>query len=136
MRWMLISAAALLGAVSLSGCAASLDTPEVRQAITACNNKYATAVGRVTCGNAVIASHGGTGDLMNVLLTKRLALAEKVDSGQMTRAEANAEMAALVANVNSEQQRRDAAAWAAVAASMPTTCNSTGSYGYVTTTCY
>ena len=54
----------------------------------------------------------------------------------MTAAEANLELAKVGASLVNEQLRRNNAELAAVQASQPVTCNSSGSYDYVTTTCY
>ena len=57
----------------------------------------------------------------------------------MSAADANLELAKMNSNLQSEHERRNAAAAAAAAAvqsTMPVTCNTNGSYGYTSTTCY
>jgi hypothetical protein len=110
-------------------------SPEAMQEVKDCGRSK-THVGWANCVNAVVAKNGQTGDLQNVAAAARVAYAEKVDKGQMSVADANLELAKIGAGLQSEQNRRTDAAWAAVQSSLPTTCNSSGSYGYVTTTCY
>lgn len=96
---------------------------------------------------APLASTWGTNaDLYGLLLTQKVAIWERVDRGQLTEAQANAEVAKLKAAVFSEAQRRNNAnlavaaqqqaamsAWnASLAASRPVTCYRM-SYS---TTCY
>jgi hypothetical protein len=65
------------------------------------------------------------------LLAERLVIAEKEDAGTMTQAEANAEIAKLLASANDQQRQRNLAVWAAMPRAV--TCTATTSY---TTTCY
>jgi hypothetical protein len=129
MRNVLITAAIL--AVPLAGCMPTGPSPEAiasaKQEILACYRDAKTRVAAAKCQNAVLARFGN-GDLANVLATERVALAEKIDAGAMTPAEAAAEMARVTASVNTESQQRSAA----VAASMPVSCTSVGAM----TTCY
>lgn len=133
-----ISVATLL-AMALAGCDPTM-SPEVmakaKQEKDACN-RFTTWGGVVNCMNAVENKYNmAEGDLAKLQQASRVAYAEKVDRGQMSAADANLELAKMSSAIQSEWQRREAAAAAAAASSMPVTCNTNGSYGYVSTTCY
>jgi hypothetical protein len=98
-----------------------------KQEILACYRVSKTHVAAARCQNAVLARFS-QGDLANVVATERVAIAEKQDAGTLTQAEAEAELAKVIASTNSEAQQRSAA----MAASMPISCTSVGA----TTTCY
>jgi membrane-bound lytic murein transglycosylase B len=123
----------VLAALALAGCAPTMSPEAVATAQSeekACDAGH-THVERARCRNAVYAKYGETGDLANVRQTERVALAEKVDAGTMTQAEAEAEFAKTVADTNSESRRRTAAAWDAMPKA--TTCNPNGVGGII---CY
>lgn len=144
MRIVLIVAAGL----ALAGCVQEGLSPEARanmaQARQTCSLQK-TAVARARCQNAVdneyVRPRLRTPDLLDLYQAERLALAEKVDAGAMTLAEADLKLAEMKTEIVSEDQRRTTnaqMAGAAMMAAMPhsTTCNSYG-YGYgATTTCY
>jgi hypothetical protein len=128
-------AVAALLALGLAGCAPRGPSPEV---VAAEHHDYdacaplKTHVERAKCRNAVAAKYIGTSDLLSVLATERVALAEQQDAGKMTQAEADAEFAKVFASVNTQDEQRRAA----IAASMPVSCTSTGGGGVVSTMCY
>jgi hypothetical protein len=130
MRNVLIAAA--LFALPLAGCMPTGPSPEAiasaRQEILACYRASKTHVAAARCQNSVLARVAPGGDLANVVATERVAIAEKQDAGTITQAEAEAELARVIASTNSEAQQRSAA----VAASMPVSCTSVGA----ATTCY
>jgi hypothetical protein len=117
-------AAALL-AVGLAGCMPTGPSPEAlasaKQEIAGCYLTSKTHVAAAKCHNAIMARFA-QGDLANVLATSRIALPEKVDNGTMSGADADAELAKVIVSVNTEDQRRIAAA----AAAMPVTCAASG----------
>jgi hypothetical protein len=96
-------------------------------------------VPRVQCFNEArlrfLANDASYADLDRALSARLLVAAEKYDAGRLTIAEYEAEKTGLIANYNSDiQRRRDSAAMvnAARAASMPVVCNKFGN----TVTCY
>jgi hypothetical protein len=127
----LIAAAALL-ALPLAGCMPTGPSPEAiasaKAEILECYRTSKNNVAAAECQNAVLARVAPGGDLANVIATERVAIAEKVDAGKMTRAEGAAEFAKVFAAANTEATQRSAA----IAASMPVSCTSVGT----TTTCY
>jgi hypothetical protein len=127
----LILSTTLVSAAALAGCMPTGPSPEAiasaKQEILACYRVSKTHVAAARCQNAVLARFS-QGDLANVVATERVAIAEKQDAGTLTQAEAEAELAKVIASTNSEAQQRSAA----MAASMPISCTSVGA----TTTCY
>ena len=104
MRNVLIAAALL--ALPLAGCMPTGPSPEAiasaRQEILACYRASKTHVAAARCQNSVLARVAPGGDLANVVATERVAIAEKQDAGTMTQAEAEAELARVIASTNSE----------------------------------
>jgi hypothetical protein len=127
----IVATAAVLAA-ALAGCAPNGPSPEAlaayHQELKACKDASKTHVAFARCQNVVVAKYDGTSDLLNVIATQRVALAEKIDAGTMTSAEADAVLAKTIADANTEDQQRRAA----LLASMPVSCTSVGA----TTTCY
>ena len=79
-------------------------------------------------------------DLYDLGAATKLALAEKVDAGQMTRAEADLEMAQTLSHIASEGQQRDTnstIAWAAWKSQLPRvqSCQAVGSSYSAMVTC-
>ena len=79
-------------------------------------------------------------DLFAVGEAQARVLAEKVDAGQMTQAEADLEMAQAISHVASEEQQRNTNAnvsWAAWKSAQPQirSCQTTGFSGNSTTIC-
>jgi hypothetical protein len=142
MKWVVLGA----GLLALGGCgvarrAAAVDSAQ--QAKAACEAQtFKTAVARVQCLNSAVAlaapAAGDSSDLLNVALASRLVLAEKLDRGQITKAEFDLEMARTMSNLISEEQRRNNAS-ASVAAmsrrSDPVTCTTQPMFGNLQTTC-
>jgi hypothetical protein len=121
--------AAALAAFGLSGC---VDTEALAVAHAACA-RAKSAVAQASCDteaeNKYLPRHT---DVMDYLQAKRLALAEEVDHGQKSFAQADAEFKAAKVNGDTVLSNRAAAA----EASSPRTCNTYGGDGYSTTTCY
>jgi PBP1b-binding outer membrane lipoprotein LpoB len=131
-------------ALALAGCVNNELSPEAKanlaQARAACALEK-PAVAAAKCQNAVddeyIRPRLRTPDLLDLYQAERVELAEKVDSGAMTPAEADLKLAQTkTAIISEDEQRRNNATMAAAAtmAAMPgpTTCNTYGA----TTTCY
>jgi hypothetical protein len=133
-------------ALALADCRSTGPSPEAVANMNAqrekCQADFVKAVPRANCQNGVserfLRGHV-EGDLLDVLEATRLSLAEKQEAGLMTEADANLAFAKAKSEAESEQQRRranasiaDAQDRAALAASMPVTCNTFGSI----TNCY
>jgi hypothetical protein len=105
-------------------CAA--DHPQSHLAIEHCTSKYA---------HEVYAAAGVRDmDLLDAYGAQREVIAERLDHGQISETEANAEIATTRALINSEMQQRAAsraATTAAILSTMPVTCTTFGA----TTTC-
>ena len=134
--------------LALAGCINNELSPEamanMAQAREACKLEK-PAVAKANCLNAVddeyIRPRLRTTDLLDLYRAERVALAEKVDAGAMTPAEADLKLAQMKTEIVSEDQRRSnnaAMAAAATMATMPssTTCSSYGNGAGLTTTCY
>jgi hypothetical protein len=139
--------AAVMAAIALEGCAPTGPSP----AAVAYNSEWATceaikgAVARITCENSAIdryvRPHSTNQDLITLDEAQRLALAEKLDAGTITVAEADLQYAQSHSANVSEAQRRANNAEIAGAATMgamplPETCHSYGNGVGLTTTCY
>jgi hypothetical protein len=141
-----LSIAVAMG-LTLAGCVSAQDERNaqiqagVQQAVAACQaRKFSSYVANARCiaeAEAPLTSTlGPVADLHTLKLTQRIAIAERVDRGQLTHAQALAEIAQVDAVANSEAQRRIgaiqavqaqqqaamAASNAALAASRPVTC--------------
>ncbi|WP_404286458.1 hypothetical protein ACD578_15885 [Microvirga sp. RSM25] len=140
----------------MAGCVSASDTRQaeidasIQQGRDACVGAYRskqikTYAGYMQCLNtaeaplAARASGSGLGDLWNVKMAGRVAIAERVDKGQISPAQADLEMAQLNSNLMSTGQSRVNAAaavsaqqQAAAAAYKPVTCNR---FGY-SVTCF
>lgn len=137
MKRVLLAAAA---ALAMAGCMPSGPSPEAlasqNKAYAECQARSKTAVELVRCQNVAYDRYSRPyvrdPDIMTLIQARRLAIAEKVDRGQITPAESEAEAAAVAAEGNTEIQRRtaqaDAAAAAIWAASAPSPQPSQPSY--------
>jgi hypothetical protein len=131
--------------LALAGCVNNQLSPEAKanmaQAREACAVEK-SAVAKANCLNAVdneyIRPRLRTTDLLDLYQAERAALAEKVDAGAMTPAEAALKLAQMKTEIISEDQRRSNNAAMAAAATMAgsTTCNTYGNGYGVTTNCY
>jgi hypothetical protein len=137
--------ATVLTAVGLAGCNTLGPSPE---AIAARDNGYlackATAKTKVELAHCFerveaqyVAPYARDKDLLALEQAQRGALAEKVDSGEMTAADAKAQLAGDISAATSESERRTTnrqIAAAAMLSSIPTpvTCTTYGA----TTNCY
>jgi hypothetical protein len=144
MRIALILAVAL----GLAGCVNNELSPEAKasmaQARAACAVEK-PAIAAAKCQNAVddeyIRPRTRAPDLLDLYHAERVELAEKVDAGAMTPAEADLKLAQMKTEIVSEDERRHNNATMAAAAIMaatpgPTTCNSYSYGSGATTTCY
>jgi hypothetical protein len=121
MKCVLLAAAA---ALAMAGCMPSGPSPEAvasqNKAYAECQARSKTTVELFSCQNVVYDRYSRPydrdQDIVTLVQARKLAIAEKVDRGQTTRAEAAAEVAAVVAEGHSESQRRTAEADAADAA--------------------
>jgi PBP1b-binding outer membrane lipoprotein LpoB len=138
----------LVGALALAGCVNNELSPEAKANMAQAREAYGLekpAVSKAKCLNGVddeyIRPRMRMPDLLDLYYAERVELAEKVDAGAMTPAEADLKLAQMKTEVISEDERRRNNATMAAAATMaatpgPTTCNTYG-YGYgATTTCY
>ena len=110
----------------LSGCVtaqqqAAVDWNAINNALVAARDdcfrrfeagEIETNLGRAQCLNAaekqIIGDNEIYPDLANILRTARIALATKVDSGELSKADADFQFAQIFAETNSEYQRRNA----------------------------
>lgn len=144
-------------AMLLAGCVSSRDKAAISAAeagVADCKAKtFRSAVERARCLNAAaeIAAPavGDSADLFRVAQNTRLVLAERVDRGQITQAEADLQMSQTMAGLVSEDNRRataqrSAAAQEALArpqfqivapGSNQINCTSRNAFGQVQTTC-
>ena len=137
----------LLLVAALAGCMQTGPSQETlsatNDAFAACKAQNTKAVARAVCANGVVDRYLRPGnpnpDLVDLLAAKRIALAEKVDAGTMTEADATAAFAQAKADATSEARRRQASASiadaqqrAALQASLPHSCYSLGDF----TSCY
>ncbi len=138
----------LLAALALAGCSEQGLSPE---AVANFEKERAgcaalgTAVARARCYNGVLERYYRPTvrdqDLFALERAERVAVAEKVDAGKMTPAEADLQMAQVRSEVSSEAQRRSNNADIAAAATMaamplPTTCQTYNNGAGLTTSCY
>jgi hypothetical protein len=103
---MLIRIATFVAACALAGCAETGPTPQTAAAqsdLKACDG-LSTHVRRARCRNAVYIKHGNHGAVWNIIAAERVALAEKVDAGTLTQAEAEAEFARVQAKARQDYQ--------------------------------
>jgi hypothetical protein len=145
MRTVLVIATAL----GLSGCAEETSNSELsarlQSEMEACAN-LRTAVARAKCeiavNHQVIARGSGANmDLIELEDANRIALAAKVDAGQMSEADANLRFSQIKSQLISEAKRRNNDASTAAAASMaamplPSTCHTYDNGAGLTTNCY
>ena len=140
------SIAFILAALTLAGCAPDGPSPEMvasfekeRAACGALKPEVAYA----RCFNGVLDRYvrptARDQDLLTLEEADRLALAEQVDAGKLSAAQANLQLAQMRSQIFSEVQRRsnnaDMAA-AATMAAMPTTCHTYDNGAGLTTNCY
>ncbi|WP_188408305.1 hypothetical protein [Agaricicola taiwanensis] len=125
-------------AVSLigGGCTTTADGTQTRQLFALADQKQAvcdaqrfdTARARATCANsadeAAIAAYGGDADLIRAKTAARMAIAEQVDRGRLTRTQAQAQFAQVTSRLTSELHRRRAQRVGAVAQVMQAQANS------------
>lgn len=120
-------AAVLATIFVLSGCGLSA-AQRVQQAFRQANSirvecrqrhlagELKSYVERVRCGNdrvgqAIAESGYPYMDLVNLEIAYRMAVAHRLDKGELSEAEANLQLAELQTRLGSEQQRRDMAAY-------------------------
>jgi hypothetical protein len=135
-------------ALALAACADEGPSPEAvanfEKDKAACGALH-TAVARARCFDGVVDRYVRPTvrdqDLLTLEEAERVALAEKVDAGKMTQAEADLQLAQARTGIFSEVQRRSNNANIAAAATMatmplPTTCHSYDNGAGLTTSCY
>jgi hypothetical protein len=136
----------LAAAFALAGCVPDAPTPEMAASFekdkAACG-ALNTAVARAKCFNGVVDRYVRPTvrdqDLLTLEEADRLALAEQVDAGKLSVAQADLQLAQMRTQIFSEVQRRTNNADLASAASMsamPTTCHSYDNGAGLTTACY
>lgn len=111
-------------ATALSGCGLAMQSQK-EAAIERCHQRFptferSTALERVKCENAafdIMRQSLGNGDLFELHHTSAIVIAERFQSGQITQAEAEQQLALLRSNIVSEADRRDTSGRAANAAS-------------------
>lgn len=128
----------------LSGCAMALQKQvfdEVAAAKAACAaGTFPNHVAKARCHNDAehkLARIYDKPDLLNLRLATRLALAERIDKGQISESQAELEFAQVGAQIGSQEAARDtnatmAAAAVQMATPRATTCNRYGN----SVTCY
>jgi chromosome segregation ATPase len=142
--------AVLAIAAFTAGCAPTGPTPAqlaeraaFQDEMKACQEKPVTHTARARCSNEVenhyLRPHNPNGDLLDVLQTTRLSLAEKVDENQMSLTDAQLEFAKTRAELVSIEKTRtnqermlQIQETSAILSSMPVTCTAFGA----TATCY
>jgi hypothetical protein len=148
MKTTVVAIAAIVGSL-LAGCVAgpsAEDMAAVQTGKEQCN-RLRTSVAQTRClvamGNRYIRPtiNKNQLDLYDLGVAEKLALAEKVDAGQMTQAEADLQMAQTLSHIASEGQQRDTnstIAWAAWKSQMPRvqSCQAAGSSYSAMVTCY
>ena len=148
MKTTVVAIAAIVGSL-LAGCVAgpsAEDMAAVQTGKEQCN-RLRTSVAQTRClvavGNKYIRPtiNKNQLDLYDLGVAEKVALAEKVDTGQMTQAEADLQMAQTLSHIASEGQQRDTnstVAWAAWKSQQPQfrTCQTTGFSYNSTTSCY
>jgi hypothetical protein len=148
MKTTVVAITAIVGSL-LAGCVAgpsAKDMAAVQTGKEQCD-RLRTSVAQTHClaalGNRYIRPtiNKNATDLYDLGVAEKLALAEKVDAGQMTQAEADLQMAQTTSHIASEEQQRDAnsaVAWAAWKSSQPQfrTCQTTGFSYNSTTSCF
>jgi hypothetical protein len=149
MRGTIILAVTIAGATAsgLSGCVQAGPSPEavasLKEAAAECKAQFAAHVERAHCVNDAldkfIRPTVRYADLLDVLEAERVALAEKMDAGTMTQAEADLALTKAEADINSEADRRSNSAAIvaaqqsmAISAAMPVSCTTFGNV----TNCY
>jgi len=124
----------------LAGCVSGRDAEvdaAVQQSRDACVTTYRskqlkTYSGYMQCLNTAEAplqeraQRGGVGDLLNVKFAGRVAIAERVDRGEITPAQADFEVARMNSGLMSQGQNRLNANRLVDAATSPVTCNRYG----------
>lgn len=127
-------------ALGLAGCVSARDTQidtAVQQGRDACVAAYRskqvkTYSGYMQCLNTAEAplqeraQRGGVGDLLNVKFAGRVAIAERVDRGEITPAQGDLEIAQLNSGLMSQGQSRLNNNRLVDAATSPVTCNRFG----------
>ena len=90
--------------------------------------KTKTLAGRARCENAAEEpfKHAFDDDLFRVRQLARVAIAERMDRGEITQAEAELEFARVVADFNTQQRARILALRSVKAQERSTTCNRVG----------
>jgi hypothetical protein len=132
-------------ALALAGCVDDGPSPEAVASFerdkAACA-AFQTALARAKCFNGVVDRYVRPTvrdqDLLTLEEAERVSLAEKVDAGKMTEAEADLQLAQARSGIFSELQRRSNNTDIAAAAIMPlpTTCHSYDNGAGLTTNCY
>jgi hypothetical protein len=125
-------------ALALAGCAPQGPSPEALASYAACD-RLKTAVAEANCKSAVEDSSGWPSsmrdrDLLTLVQAGRLSLAQKVDAGSLSRADANLQIARLKSEAISESVHRGAEIAAAMPA--PTSCSSVSTGSVITTNCF
>ena len=121
MRTLLI----LMGLLALAGCAAQRQA-QFNEGAAKCKAEIPAVIGnymkREQCINDAATSAGFHGPAEDLVSATRVALAEKVDSGAMTVAEANVQFAQMKYEIQQEaaaQRAANAQAAAAILSAMP-----------------
>ena len=148
MKTTVVAIAAIVGSL-LAGCVAGPSAEDIAAVQTGKEqcNQLRTSVAQSRClaalGNRYIRPtiNKNAMDLYDLGVAEKLALAEKVDAGQMTQAEADLQMAQTMSHIASEEQQRNTnstVAWAAWKSQQPQfrTCQTTGFSYNSTTACY
>jgi RecB family exonuclease len=128
----------VLSLLVLAGCAnhekAKADRAAAQQS---CRAMPEWSVARAHCFNAaqrtyMTAIEYPYSDLVRLAETKRVVIAEQVEAGKLTKAEADAAWADVRMTVNSEADRRDGRR----SVNAPVTCTTTGVGAFATTSCW
>jgi hypothetical protein len=141
---------ALCGALTVGACVTAGLTPEqlamraeFRQVVQDCQAKFALHVPRARCVNDADDKYMRPtyryGDLLDVLEAERVAIATKIDAGQLSQADGQLEFAKARSElVSSEKARQNQEQMiqlqqaAVINSSLPVVCNTFGA----TTSCY
>jgi outer membrane murein-binding lipoprotein Lpp len=148
MKTTVVAIAAIVGSL-LAGCVAgpsAEDMAAVQTGKAQCD-RLSTSTARARCevanANKYLRRYvpQGSLDLADVAEAQMLVLAQKVDAGQMTQAEADLELAQAKSRLISEEQQRNTNAnlsWAAWKSAQPQfrTCQALGSSYSATVTCF